>query len=77
MKWTRRLFPAIIAMSIAMTGCYEEKAKIVDDFWYGYNNQYNGWCAAQDGDYAVVGSLYDDNSVGSDAGSANIFEKSD
>jgi hypothetical protein len=36
-----------------------------------------GYSAAIDGDYAVVGSLYDDNSVGGDAGSAYVFEKSD
>jgi len=52
---------------------YVEKRTASD----GAAGDFFGYSAALDGDYAVVGSLYDDNSVGSDAGSAYIFEKSD
>jgi hypothetical protein len=75
MKWKHRLFPAIIVMSIVLTGCYEEKAKIVDNFWYGYNNIYNGFCVAVDGDYAAVGNPQGYNVYNSKTGSVYIAER--
>lgn len=77
MNWKHRLFPAIIAMSIALTGCYEEEAKIVDDFWYGYNNRYNGWCVAVDGDFAAIGNPQGYNVYDFKSGSVYIAERKD
>ncbi len=75
MKWTKRLFPAIIAISIALTGCYEEKAKIVDDYWFGYNNKFNGWCVAMDGNYTAIGNPQGYNVYDFKSGSVYIAER--
>lgn len=75
MNWKHRLFPAIIVMSIALTGCYEEEAKIVDDYWYGYNNRYNGWCVAVDGDFAAIGNPQGYNVYDFKSGSVSIAER--
>jgi hypothetical protein len=77
MKWKHRLFPAIIVMSIALAGCYEEEAKIVDNFWYGYNNKYNGWCVSVDGDYAAIGNPQGYNVYNFKSGSVYIAERKD
>jgi hypothetical protein len=62
-------------MSIGMAGCYEEKAKIVDNFWYGYNNQYNGWSVALAGDYAAIGNPQGYNVYDFKSGSVYIAER--
>jgi hypothetical protein len=50
---------------------YVEKRSASD----GAEGDLFGFQVAMSGDYAVFSALYDDNSVGGDAGSAYIFER--
>lgn len=75
MRFLKRFFPCVIALSITLTGCYEEKAKIVDDYWFGGSNKYNGWAIAIDGNFTAIGNPQGYNVYGFKTGSVYIAER--
>lgn len=77
MKRLNLLFAAILVPSIGLMGCYEEKAKIVDDIWYGYSNKYNGWALAMDGNFSAIGNPQGYNVYNQKTGSVYIAERKD
>jgi hypothetical protein len=75
MKPSDGFFAVIVAICIGLTGCYEEKAKIVDHYWFGDSNLYNGWAVALDGNYAAIGNPQGYNVYGFKSGSVYIAER--
>ena len=75
MKRFKRLFPGVIALAIGLMGCYEEKAKIVDDYWFGGSNKYNGWAIAIDGNFTAIGNPQGYNVYDFKTGSVYIAER--
>ncbi|MFV9689603.1 MAG: FG-GAP repeat protein [Desulfobacteria bacterium] len=75
MKLSVSVLLMAMALSAGLLGCYEEEAKIVDNYWYGNNNMYNGWAVAIDGNYAAIGNPQGYNVYNFKTGSVYIAER--
>lgn len=75
MKGLNGLLVIAVIVSATLMGCYEEEAKIVDDYWFGNSNIYNGWSVAMDGNFAAIGNPQGDNVYNFKTGSVYIAER--
>ena len=75
MKRTMAMLALLIGIILCLTGCYEEEAKIIDNYWFGDSNLYNGWAVAMDGNFAAIGNPQGYNGYNFKSGSVYIAER--
>jgi len=75
MKRTIAMLVVFLGIVPCLSGCYEEEAKIIDDYWFGDANIYNGWAVAMDGNFAAIGNPQGYNVYNFKTGSVYIAER--